>query len=119
VFDPVGDYTFGPESLYYSENIFAAAWCEGPGGNGIGESLRLNYEGASNNSFGSLGIENGFTADQSTFANYTRVKKIRVEVDGGQSWEFELADTREFQERAYQFRHFLHHHFGRVARPPL
>ncbi len=98
VLDQVGEYTFGPESLFYSENIFAAAWCAGVPGNGIGESLRLNYQDSQGISFGSIGIKNGFTSDQSTFANYSRVKKLRVEIDSGQSWEFELADTPESQE---------------------
>ncbi|MBL1437439.1 MAG: hypothetical protein COB08_014705 [Rhodobacteraceae bacterium] len=102
VLSQVGEYTFRPESLFYSENIFAHAWCEGAAGNGVGEKISLNYEDDNPSSFGSLMIANGFTADSRSFSSFSRVKRIRVEVDSGQSWEFDLADTPEPQELAFR-----------------
>lgn len=97
-----GDYTFRPDSLFYSENIFAHAWCDGSQGNGIGEKISLYYEDENPSSFGSLMIANGFTVDRGSFSEFSRVKRIRVEVDSGQSWEFDLADTPEPQELAFR-----------------
>ncbi len=97
-----GDYTFRPDSLFYSENIFAHAWCDGSQGNGIGEKISLYYEDDHPASFGSLMISNGFTVDSRSFSSFSRVKRIRVDVDSGQSWEFDLADTPEPQELAFR-----------------
>jgi len=102
VLGQVGDYTFRPDSLFYSENIFAHAWCEGAAGSGVGEKISLNYEDDNPSSFGSLMIANGFTVDSGSFAEFSRVKRIRVEIDSGQSWEFDLADTPEPQVLAFR-----------------
>lgn len=93
----VGDFTFGPESLFYSENMFAHAWCDGGPSNGIGEQISLYYEDNNLAAYGSIGITNGFSIDSGSFDEFSRVKSLRVEVDGGQSWEFELADSAEPQ----------------------
>ena len=66
------------------------------------KKISLYYEDDNPSSFGSLMISNGFTVDGHSFASFSRVKKIRVEVDSGQSWEFDLADTPEAQELAFR-----------------
>jgi hypothetical protein len=74
VLAPQAGNTYGPERLSGSDS--GAAWCEGAGGPGIGETITIRIEGGPD--FRRLLIGNGYNKSPETYGNNGRVKALEV-----------------------------------------
>ena len=77
------------------KNLRSVAWCEGVKGHGVGE--RINMSVTTQKIYGSphiwgLTIVNGYAKDQTTWQNNSRVKKLRLYVNGKRWAELHLKD---------------------------
>lgn len=69
-------------------------WAEGAEGDGIGERLRIDFDGPVD--IAVVGITPG-AADPEQFPAQPRPRRLRLEFDTGVAAEVELADSRDFQ----------------------
>ena len=69
------------------------AWAEAAAGNGVREWVQL-YP-AADTVFSAIGIVNGYAANTEIFQDNNRVKRISVQLPGGELREYILPDTRD------------------------
>ncbi len=77
--DSAGSY--GPENLLHSSGGGAKAWCEGPPGFGLGQTIRIDITGGP--AFRRLLVANGYAKTPATFADYARIKTVEITGDNG------------------------------------
>jgi hypothetical protein len=92
VLPPQGDKTYGPEHLSGSAG---AAWCEGVPGQGVGQTITFHQKPA--HVIATIVFVNGYAANEKTFRENGRVKRMRIETSGGYKREINLKDTRDVQ----------------------
>ncbi|MBF0106946.1 MAG: discoidin domain-containing protein [Deltaproteobacteria bacterium] len=73
----------------------STAWVEGVDGYGVNEWIKLAF--GSPMKFKSLYITNGYAKNNDVYLKNSRPKKIRLDVDSGQSFEHTLSDTSASQ----------------------
>ena len=104
---PVKGITYGPENLRNGTGKRKqrggkrdVAWCEGVKGYGVGERVNMRvlvvgmyHEGYKKSYFDELMIVNGHAKNDTTWRNNSRVKTLRLYVDGIPRFDLQLRDT--------------------------
>jgi hypothetical protein len=84
---------FRPTNLL--DGDLASAWNEGAKGDGVGEWVRLEFEGVV--SLARIEIANGYQRDAERFAGNVRVKNIELQYSGGTTQVVQLLDAQGLQ----------------------
>lgn len=92
VLAPEGQATYGPANLTRWEGDAARAWCAGPPGFGLGETIRIEIKGGP--AFRRLLVANGDARSPETYAGNARVKRVKITGDNG------LDATLDFPDRS-------------------
>ena len=79
--DAINKYNYNPETLF--DNDLSTAWVEGVFGNGEGEWVEIEFMENVRNVVG-IGIINGYTKREAIYNANSRIKKIQLEVYGGE-----------------------------------
>jgi hypothetical protein len=87
---PEGNINYHPENIRLP---WSEMWCEGVAGPGVGEWLELVPEVAK--PLVAISIKPGCFKSDALFAANARPKKMRVELNGGNSFTVEIPDARE------------------------
>jgi hypothetical protein len=85
---PGNGNNYEPGNLGFANS--RTAWCEGVGGDGVGETVVYRMDPAQ--SFSSISVENGYTKSQDIYDKNSRPRLVRLKGSDGQEWEVELTD---------------------------
>ena len=86
---PGNGNNYEPGNLGFANS--RTAWCEGVGGDGVGETVVYRMDPAQ--SFSSISVENGYTKSQDIYDKNSRPRLVRLKGSDGQEWEAELTDS--------------------------
>ena len=95
---PQGNNNYNEKNLY-DYNDFTP-WVEGVKGYGIGEKVTFTLEDVSAG-FTGISITNGYSKNQTAWKNNSRVKKLKLSVDGREKFILNLKD--QMGEQVFQF----------------
>ena len=95
---PQGNNNYNEKNLY-DYNDFTP-WVEGVKGYGIGEKVTFTLEDVSAG-FTGISITNGYSKTQTAWKNNSRVKKLKLSVDGCEKFILNLKD--QMGEQVFQF----------------
>lgn len=91
---PQGKYNYEPENLHDWD--YRTPWIEGVDGYGIGESIIYEFV-ASNPRITNIIIVNGFTLNENSWFENSRVKKLKVYLNNEEFAILDLKDTKNDQ----------------------
>ena len=95
---PQGNNNYNEKNLY-DYNDFTP-WVEGVKGYGLGEKVTFTLEDVSAG-FTGISITNGYSKNQTAWKNNSRVKKLKLSVDGREKFILNLKD--QMGEQVFQF----------------
>lgn len=90
---PEGENSYGASNV--SDGDLSTCWSEGVGGQGVGETIRVDLDEAA--TLSKIEIANGYQKDQRRFEGNPRVATLRIEYSTGETQTVQLYDSMGYQ----------------------